>query len=64
MNCVKISYFAFISCSFDLVLRVNYDVDMTNYDDWVFNTGNAATNKPVLTLTYLPVGNGVIFNIE
>jgi hypothetical protein len=34
-----------------LVLRNNYDVDMTNYDDWYFYTGSATSNQPTLTLT-------------
>jgi len=36
-----------------LVLRNNYDVNMTNYDDWYFYTytGSAASNQPTLTLT-------------
>ena len=34
-----------------LVLRNNYDTNMSNYDDWIFNTGSASTNQPTLTLT-------------
>lgn len=34
-----------------LVLRNNYDVDMSNYDDWYFYTGSATNGQPLLTLT-------------
>lgn len=36
-----------------LLLRVNYDVNMTDYDNWVFYTGNASSGQPELMLTFI-----------
>jgi hypothetical protein len=34
-----------------VVLRLNYDANMTDYENWNFYTGNASSGQPVLTLT-------------
>jgi hypothetical protein len=48
-----------------LVLRVNYDVDMTNYDDWTFYTGDEASDslKPRLTLSAVE-NSGLMFIVR